>query len=77
VAQSSMVTPTLERKDEARNYAKFAVGPLEQGYGVTLGNSLRRVLLSSLDGAAITSMRISDTRTNSVIFPECVKTYFR
>ena len=34
---------------------------LEQGYGVTLGNSLRRVLLSSLDGAAITSMRISDT----------------
>ena len=61
MTQSSMVTPTLERKDEARNYAKFVVGPLEQGYGVTLGNSLRRVLLSSLDGAAITSMRISDT----------------
>lgn len=61
MAQSSMVTPILERKDEARNYAKFIVGPLEQGYGVTLGNSLRRVLLSSLDGAAITSMRISDT----------------
>ncbi len=61
MAQSSMVTPTLERKEEARNYAKFVVAPLEQGYGVTLGNSLRRVLLSSLDGAAITSMRISDT----------------
>ncbi len=61
MAQSSMVTPTLEREVEARNYAKFIISPLERGYGVTLGNSLRRVLLSSLEGAAITSMRISDT----------------
>ncbi len=61
MAQSSMVTPTLEREAEARNYAKFIISPLERGYGVTLGNSLRRVLLSSLEGAAITSMRISDT----------------
>lgn len=58
---SSMVSPTLEKEAEARNYAKFVISPLERGYGVTLGNSLRRVLLSSLDGAAITSMRISDT----------------
>ena len=58
---SSMVSPTLEKDAEARNYAKFVISPLERGYGVTLGNSLRRVLLSSLDGAAITSMRISDT----------------
>jgi DNA-directed RNA polymerase subunit alpha len=56
-----MVSPTLEKEAEARNYAKFVISPLERGYGVTLGNSLRRVLLSSLDGAAITSMRISDT----------------
>jgi len=61
VTQSSMVTPTLEREAEARNYAKFVISPLERGYGVTLGNSLRRVLLSSLEGAAVTSMRISDT----------------
>lgn len=61
MAQSSLVTPTLEREAEARNYAKFVVSPLERGYGVTLGNSLRRVLLSSLDGTAVTSMRISDT----------------
>ena len=61
MAQSSLVTPTLEREDEARNYAKFVISPLERGYGVTLGNSLRRVLLSSLEGAAVTSMRISDT----------------
>jgi len=56
-----MVAPTLEREAEARNYAKFIISPLERGYGVTLGNSLRRVLLSSLEGAAVTSVRISDT----------------
>ena len=61
MAQSSLVAPTLEREDEARNYAKFVISPLERGYGVTLGNSLRRVLLSSLEGAAVTSIRISDT----------------
>ena len=39
-------------------YGKFVVRPLERGYGITLGNSLRRILLSSLEGAAITSVRI-------------------
>lgn len=61
MALSSMVAPTLDREAETRNYAKFIISPLERGYGVTLGNSLRRVLLSSLDGVAITSIRISDT----------------
>jgi len=61
VAQNKMVTPVLERDKESRNYAKFNIGPLEQGYGVTLGNSIRRVLLSSLSGAAVSSIRISDT----------------
>lgn len=59
-ALSSMVTPKVEREAEARNYGKFIISPLERGYGVTLGNTLRRVLLSSLDGAAVTSVRISD-----------------
>ena len=59
-ALSNMVTPKVEREAEARNYGKFVIGPLEGGYGVTLGNALRRVLLSSLDGAAVTSIRISD-----------------
>ena len=59
-ALSNMVTPKVEREAEARNYGKFVISPLERGYGVTLGNALRRVLLSSLDGAAITSIRISD-----------------
>ena len=39
-------------------YGKFTCEPLERGYGLTLGNSLRRVLLSSLQGSAITSVRI-------------------
>jgi DNA-directed RNA polymerase subunit alpha len=55
-----MVTPKIERENEARNYGKFIIAPLERGFGDTLGNALRRVLLSSLDGAAISSMRISD-----------------
>ena len=57
---SNMVMPKIEREAEARNYGKFVISPLERGYGATLGNSLRRVLLSSLDGAAITSIRIGD-----------------
>lgn len=44
--------------DEEKKYGKFAVGPLERGYGQTLGNSLRRVLLSSLEGAAVSKIRI-------------------
>jgi DNA-directed RNA polymerase subunit alpha len=58
---NSMVTPKVERDAEARNYGKFVISPLERGFGVTLGNALRRVLLSSLDGTAVTSIRVSDT----------------
>ena len=43
---------------EAAKYGKFVVEPLERGYGNTLGNSLRRILLSSLPGAAVTSIQI-------------------
>lgn len=56
----NMVTPKIEREAEARNYGKFVISPLERGYGITLGNALRRVLLSSLEGTAVTSMRIAD-----------------
>ena len=62
IGLSNMVTPKIERKAEARNYGKFIISPLERGYGVTLGNALRRVLLSSLDGAAVTSIRIADVQ---------------
>ncbi|HQN04409.1 MAG TPA: DNA-directed RNA polymerase subunit alpha [Anaerolineaceae bacterium] len=57
-----MVQPKVEREDESRNYGKFVISPLERGYGVTLGNALRRVLLSSLDGAAVTSIQIPDVQ---------------
>src|SRR5512140_798645 len=55
-----MVMPKIEREAEARNYGKFIISPLERGYGVTVGNALRRVLLSSLEGAAVSSVRITD-----------------
>lgn len=48
---------TIETRD-SENYARFVIEPLERGYGTTLGNSLRRILLSSLPGAAITSIQI-------------------
>lgn len=60
ISISNMVTPKIEREAEARNYGKFIIAPLERGYGATLGNALRRVLLSSLDGVAVTSFRIAD-----------------
>ncbi len=47
----------VERDNDA-HYAKFVIEPLERGYGTTLGNSLRRVLMSSLPGAAISSIKI-------------------
>ena len=54
-----IVNPKIEfvEKDEQSNYGCFVVEPLERGYGTTLGNALRRILLSSLPGAAITSVK--------------------
>src|SRR6202048_2649273 len=46
--------------DEDANRQRFAVGPLEPGFGYTLGNSLRRTLLSSIPGAAVTQVRFDD-----------------
>ncbi len=62
IGLSNMVTPKIEREAEARNYGKFVISPLERGFGLTLGNALRRVLLSALEGAAITSIRIADVQ---------------
>jgi DNA-directed RNA polymerase subunit alpha len=59
-----MNEPMFEVKEEVnqKNYSKFVISPLEQGYGDTLGNSLRRVLLTSLPGAAVTSVKISGVK---------------
>ena len=56
-----MQRPTIEAVgEESANRQRFAVGPLEPGFGHTLGNSLRRTLLSSIPGAAITMVRFDD-----------------
>jgi DNA-directed RNA polymerase subunit alpha len=55
----NMVLPKIEVEASSQNYGHFVISPLESGYGITLGNALRRVLLSSLPGAAIASIRLS------------------
>lgn len=50
--------PTIQAVEVTDTYGKFVVEPLERGYGITLGNSLRRVLMSSLPGAAVATVRI-------------------
>jgi len=57
---SAQVFPKVESDALTREYGRFSIGAMEPGYGVTMGNALRRVLLSSLTGAAVTSMRITD-----------------
>lgn len=54
----SLVLPKIESDAQATNYGRFVIGPLEGGYGVTLGNTLRRILLSSLEGASIISIQV-------------------
>lgn len=55
---SGLVIPKIECVESRDNFGRFLAGPLEKGFGVTLGNSLRRVLLSYLPGAAVTRIRI-------------------
>ncbi len=57
-----MVLPKIEVDNDVKTqmYGRFKIGPMESGYGITIGNALRRVLLSSLLGAAVSSIRVSD-----------------
>lgn len=57
---SNIVLPKIETDAVTQGYGRFVISPLESGYGITLGNALRRVLLASLPGAAVTSIRLSD-----------------
>ena len=59
--------------DDENNYAKFVCEPLERGYGVTIGNSLRRILLSSLPGCAITSVKIDGVLHEFSCIPNVVE----
>src|SRR6516225_7158004 len=68
--------PKTLTKDEAsatETYAKFIAEPFEAGYGRTVGNSLRRVLLSSLEGAAITLIRITGAQHEFATLPGIVE----
>ncbi len=61
MATNNMVLPNRVQGDTtSRNYGRFIIRPLESGFGLTLGTALRRVLLSSLPGASITSIRVTD-----------------
>lgn len=55
-----LVLPKIKCDVKTKKYGRFIIEPLESGYGLTVGNALRRVLLSSLPGAAVTSLKISD-----------------
>jgi len=59
LSEFNLVLPKIETEASSRSFGRFIIGPLESGYGITLGNALRRVLLSSLSGAAVTSIRVS------------------
>src|SRR5437879_6929042 len=55
-----MILPKVEPKEVATAYGRYQIEPLEPGFGATLGNAMRRVLLSALQGAAVTSIRIEN-----------------
>ncbi len=59
MSEFNLVLPKIETEASSRSFGRFLIGPLESGYGITLGNALRRVLLSSLNGAAVTSVRVT------------------
>src|SRR5687767_13025472 len=60
----------VDQESLTNTYGKFIAEPLERGFGITLGNSLRRVLLSSLQGAAITSVKIDGVEHEFMTIPE-------
>lgn len=60
MAINNLILPKIESTAMTREYGRFVVGPLEKGYGTTIGNALRRILLASLPGAAVTSIRVTD-----------------
>ncbi len=64
---------TLELEERSDTYGKFVCEPLERGFGITLGNSLRRILLSSLQGAAITAIKIESALHEFTTLPDVVE----
>jgi len=65
--------PKINKLEAERNFGSFEISPLERGYGTTLGNSIRRILLSSLPGAAITSVKIEGAKHEYTAIPGVVE----
>lgn len=65
--------PRVERLESDENYGRYEISPLERGYGTTLGNSLRRILLSSLPGAALTSVKVEGVKHEFSSIPGVVE----
>ena len=63
----------LEADSSSEFYGKFTCEPLERGFGITIGNSLRRVLLASLQGAAITAVRIDGALHEFTTIPDVME----
>ncbi len=66
---SGLVIPNIECVESKDNFGRFLAEPLEKGFGITLGNSLRRVLLSYLPGAAVTRVRIEGIQHEFAVIP--------
>ncbi len=66
---AGLAVPKIECTEQAENYGRFIAEPLEKGFGVTLGNSLRRVLIGYLSGAAVTQVRIEGVQHEFTVIP--------
>jgi DNA-directed RNA polymerase subunit alpha len=66
---AGLLVPKIECTEQAENFGRFVAEPLEKGFGITLGNSLRRVLLGYLPGAAVTQVRIEGVQHEFTVIP--------
>jgi DNA-directed RNA polymerase subunit alpha len=66
---SGLLVPNIECTEQVDNFGRFVAEPLEKGFGITLGNSLRRVLLGYLPGAAVTQVRIDGVQHEFTVIP--------
>ncbi len=68
--QGQIGLPKMLKEELEANVSRFVISPLPQGYGTTLGNTLRRVLLSSLPGAAVTGIKVKALTMNTQPYKE-------
>ena len=66
---AGLLVPKIECTEQAENFGRFIAEPLEKGFGITLGNSLRRVLIGYLPGAAVTQVRIEGVQHEFTVIP--------